>query len=317
MIKLKRADFVAAVGHVWEKTRFKDSGFMCTVVQGGIHKGDVVQLLDSDGDFIVEEEVKTISYSQRTFEEVQKGASEKDIVILEFKHIWEYPIQQTKYIVKMADPASVKLKKDVKLPANNDIPYEQLITRAVDIEEFVDKFYIYPLSMNLGYYLPDIYTSIGIECLRETEEGAIYSVHKVVQGGLLYIFYARIPGSRYVKVADWYYVQKRLSHKDFQSLGKGSTLQEVVSIDPAARIYEKVYQNDSFTFDISDAGLSSFHFLTDGVLKIHYKKQVDEVGEKYIGIDKKIFVDFDNIQSIQPGERIHSLNGRILPMDRI
>ena len=62
---------------------------------------------------------------------------------------------------------------------------------------------------------------IGVECLRETEAGAFYSVHEVEQGGLLYIFYNTPEWLTEIttnEIRNWYYVPKRLSSSDFDSM---------------------------------------------------------------------------------------------------
>ena len=64
---------------------------------------------------------------------------------------------------------------------------------------------------------------IGVECLRETEAGALYSVHEVEQGGLLYIFYNTPEWLTEIttnEIRNWYYVPKRLSSSDFDSMKK-------------------------------------------------------------------------------------------------
>lgn len=322
MLKMKKFDFAAEVGHVAAKTRFGDSFFWCKILQGEIQKGDVVQLLNADGGFIAEQEIKNISYAREFQEKAQKGVPEDDKIDLTFKRIWEYPIQATKYIVKMDEHtlSEYKQKPKIKLPINNDLPYQQLITQTVDIDEFIKKFYIYPCSLILGYYLGDIYRGIGIECLRETELGALYSVHKVCQGGLLYIFYRRIDYSGYVKVAGWYYVQSKRSKSDFSSIKKGSTLSDVIAIDPAAQIYEKIYNNSgqTYIFNMKGIGLDTYHFLSDGVMKLHFNYTELTEGEgKQLRVTKKKIADFDDIRSAQPGEQIYSIHGRILPMDMI
>jgi len=320
VINIKGASFVAEVRHVMDKSRFKESGFTCTLLQGGICKGDVVQLLDKDMDFIVEEKINTICHSRIFVDAVKKGDTKDDFVYLLFKQIWEYPINETKYIVKLSESALSKYKqktKAVPLLINNERPYEQLITGTVDIDCFVNRFYIEPLSRVLGYYFLDIYNGIGIECLRETERGALYSVHKVKQGGLLYIYYARLEYSPYVKVAGWYYVQKKLSSDDFKDIKKGSTLRDIVAIDPAARIYEDLYNGDPDLYHIRSVGLDTFHFLSDGILKIHLQNIHAEVIGGEMRVSKKTFVDFADIGFVQSGSRIVSLDGHLLPMDRI
>lgn len=319
MFKTNNMEFVAEVSHVWDKTRFKDSMFMCTILKGQINKGDVVQLLDKDGDFITEQEINLISHSQQAFDSVNKDDAPDNIITLTFKHIWEYPVNSTKYIVKMNNLvlSEYKSKPDILLPVNNEYSYNRLITKTIDIDEFVKQFYIYPLSTNLGYYFLDIYHGIGIECLRETETGALYSVHMVKQGGLLYIFYARLKHSAYVKVTGWYYVKNKLASDDFKEIKKGSKLSDVIAIDSVTQIYENIYNSNPFLFNLKEIGLDTYHFLTDGILKFHFSYIVSTVDGGELQVVKKKFATFDDIKSIQTGESIYSLSGRILPIDYI
>lgn len=318
MIKLKKFSFAVEVDCVWDKTRFKDSAFLCNVIQGEIHKGDVVQFLDGDGLLIVEEAIHSIDYAGRCVDSVKKGDAEDDKVLLNFKHIWEYPINAAKYIVKMDERSLLKARHAprIPLPINNELPYDRLITRSVGLNEFIEKLYVYPLSTNLGYYLYDVHKAIGIECLRETEQGNLYSVHKVSEGGLLYIFYARIAHPAYMKVTGWYYVRKRVASSDFEQIKKGSAFKDVVDIDPAAVVYENIYNSNAFLFNLKAVGLDTYHFMSDGVLKLHFVLKESEGGGN-LEVTKKTIVDFDDIASIQEGERICSLSGRILPMDII
>ena len=69
---------------------------------------------------------------------------------------------------------------------DNETRYEELITKEIDIHEFVQKFCISNLTGSGS--LNRVNNEIGIECLRCTEAGALYSVHNVKQAGLLYIF---------------------------------------------------------------------------------------------------------------------------------
>jgi hypothetical protein len=70
-------------------------------------------------------------------------------------------------------------------PVDNTTPYQDLITKTVDIHNFASHF-----EQTGGRGIDDVMEFMGVECLRETEAGALYSVHKVEQGGLLYILYS-------------------------------------------------------------------------------------------------------------------------------
>jgi hypothetical protein len=326
MIKIENTYFSTEVMQVVPKTRFAESGFMCTNVQGKINKGDIVQLLNANGDFVVEGVISGISHSQRMVETLQRGDSSADKVLLEFRRIWEYPIQTTKYIVKLSETELPKYKREIKveLPIDNKKHYNEMITKNVDIDEFIKKFYIFPAPYGLGYYINEFYHGIGIEWLRETELGALYSVHKVEQGGLLYIYYTRIEYTGYVKVAGWYYVQKKLSSSDFLAIKNqsartnASTLADVIAIDPATYIYKSIFEKDHIFTNFS-RHVDTIHFLSDGILKIRFKL-MEFNGPPLIDnlkVTKKTLISFDDMKSVQPNLQIHPLNGRILPMDMI
>ena len=106
---------------------------------------------------------------------------------------------------------------------DNETPYEELITKEIDIHEFVQKFCISNLTGSGS--LNRVNNEIGIECLRCTEAGALYSVHKVKQGGLLYIFYTRYEDDSAVPpILRWFYVPKKRSRADFGTLQTGTVL---------------------------------------------------------------------------------------------
>ncbi len=129
---------------------------------------------------------------------------------------------------------------------NNTSSYEELIRKTVDIETLPVK-----LPQNIGE--PDAPTidqidqDIGIECLRETpaispyKTGVLYSIHKVKQGGLLYLYYKPAGYANDQKTRDiprlfaWHYVKKSLSYADFASVKEGVSIEDVEKIDPATR----------------------------------------------------------------------------------
>lgn len=75
--------------------------------------------------------------------------------------------------------------------ADNTTPYEELITKNVDIHTFVQNFDMF----GTGRGIDDVMEFIGVECLRETEN-AIYSVHKVEQGDFSIYFIVMTHGVR-------------------------------------------------------------------------------------------------------------------------
>ena len=119
-------------------------------------------------------------------------------------------------------------------PVDNTTPYQELITKTVDIHNFASYF-----DQIGGRGIDDVMEFMGVECLRETEAGALYSVHKVEQGGLLYIFYSNQEQETEIRTNSiwaWFYVRERIYFSDFDSLQSGvSTIEDVIEINEKAK----------------------------------------------------------------------------------
>ena len=152
---------------------------------------------------------------------------------------------------------------------NNKDSYQDIITKTVDIHTFAQNFNGYGSRRGIN----DVMEVIGLECLRETE-GAIYSVHKVKQGGLLYIFYRKEPWRTEIKdngILRWYYVRERLSLADFDYLEKNvTTIQDSIAQTEIEQIYLNCYRADS-KYDKPDGSLSVGFYLEDGILVTLYE----------------------------------------------
>lgn len=123
----------------------------------------------------------------------------------------------------------------------------------------------------------EIAQTIGLPILRETEAGALYSVHEIKQGGRLYIFYSNFseehgfsPHEDIGRVIRWFYVQKELSSQDFAAIQEGSTVDELKKIDPVTQLYENIYHADPGFWD-GAGGSGSFHYLRDGIMDFGYE----------------------------------------------
>lgn len=191
---------------------------------------------------------------------------------------------------------------------HSEKPVEKLLTKSCDIHKVVEKHFLNETG-DLGT-LSDIAADIGVECLRETEAGALYSVHKVQQGGRLYIFYANFPEhNRVGDIIRWFYVQKNLAYADFSGIQNGDTMEDVKRIDPTAQIFENMYRANPAYWDAT--GFGSLHYLTDGVLEIGYRShngKLTVIGQKYID-------DFQLPQYSQ--SKSYPYEGRILSGDRL
>ena len=81
---------------------------------------------------------------------------------------------------------------------------------------------------------------------------------------------------KYIK--DWYYVNKPLSYKDFESIKEGSSWEDVKKIDPVTQIFK----NMSDTNEKVSIGVT-WHYLTDGILALYYDNEYfKEKGESIV-----------------------------------
>lgn len=204
----------------------------------------------------------------------------------------------------------IEIKEDtIAYEIDNTTPYQELCTQTVDIHAFAQRFC--PDGMRRD--IDDVREVLGIECLRRTEEGALYSVHKVTQGGLLYIFYNHyenedVAGS---DIRQWFYVHNSLFFSDFENLKKAeNTIEDVIRINEAEQIYLNIYQADPM-FQLSEENLYTTHYLKDGILDVKY----DLVDGKLVFVDAMITEDF-NLRDVKAA-RDYPYDARILDMDWI
>ena len=195
---------------------------------------------------------------------------------------------------------------------NNDLSKEQLIKKTLDIDFFIQKYCKNPYATFRGNppSIAQVEADFGIECIRKTDAGTLYSMHKVNQGGFLYIFYkTRISDGKkeYEEIYNWIYVKKNLSYKDFTSIKEGTSVEDVEAIDPVTT----VYKNRMYNYDTNEKKPISYsmHYLKDGILTIFYtyKDGKYKVGSQEF---KKDF-QFDKYfySAMQP------YDGHVLPKD--
>ena len=152
---------------------------------------------------------------------------------------------------------------------DNETPYQELITKTVDIHTFAQYFHMY--GYNRG--IDDVMEVIGVECLRETPMDTLYSVHKVEQGGLLYIFYHNDDPEAEIRtneIRQWFYVPKRIKYTEISKLkGKGATIEDVIKIDKADQIFLNCYRADPM-YQGEEGVLTTYHFCEGGILETTY-----------------------------------------------
>ena len=208
---------------------------------------------------------------------------------------------------EITDPETMrelKLEEKVLAHLDNTTPYNELITEEIDINEFYRK-YVYDFIFHPKSF-GDMDKDFKIECLRENEAGYFYSVHKVKQGGLLYIFYLK-----YHYAFDFYYVTKPISKSDFSIINENSsTIEDVEKVDPATTIY-KEYVYDQYIKNPhykEEQIVMTSHYLTDSSCFVTYQLKNDR-----LIVDSMEFFpyDYDEIEDFQ----FMRTDWHILPQD--
>ena len=216
---------------------------------------------------------------------------------------------EKRYEIKINDDIEITQDYGV-FQTDNTTPYEELITKTVDIHAFAQYFDI----TGNGRGIDDVMEFIGVECLRETETGALYSVHKVEQGGLLYIFYDNQEWLTEIKtngIKVWFYVRERVSSSDFASLQKNvSTIEDVIEIDEVDQIFLNCYRADP-EYQYHGTTLVTCHYLEDGLYAIQY----DLIGGELIFTDDYFADNFD--VPFQTESRYHPYYAQVLEMDMV
>ncbi len=176
---------------------------------------------------------------------------------------------EASYVLHYYDEPTTSADDSVVFHIDNTTPYEELITKTVDIHEFVQ--YYKPCVG--GRDINDVMARFGIECLRKTDAGALYSVHKVKQGGLIYVFYnTNIHYEDKDGIRRWFYVRDRLSFADFDEFEENvATIEDVIKVNGVEQIFLNVYHADPLFFE--EGKLYTSHYLTDGILDVMYTEQ--------------------------------------------
>ena len=200
--------------------------------------------------------------------------------------------------------------KEIYSRINNNSPYDELITKEIDINLFVEKFDPDPtISLFTDITLiTEMDAEFGVECLRRTEVGTLYSVHKIKQGGLLYVFYRNHSYERtgeYEEIKHWYYVKEKLIYSDFSSVVNGTDIEKIADIDPITSVYIERANKYEKSY-----GATTFHYLEDGILMLSYKYMNERF--KIVGQDYQ--KDFQ-INSAFTEAKVQLYDGHILPID--
>ncbi len=158
----------------------------------------------------------------------------------------------------------------------------ELITQELDIHDFVQT-HVFPSTYLRAYVdVNEMSLDYGVECLRKTQAGALYSVHRVKQGGWLYVFYHTYnPDLLRSQINHWFYVTEWLSFEDFSSLKKGkSTIEDAIAICDSIQIAKNIYvssKEDSWWENVDDNQVFYKIYLKDGISTLTFKIQGDSL----------------------------------------
>ena len=218
---------------------------------------------------------------------------------------------QKEYILRRGEEPSYEV---AEYTVDNTTPYQELITKKVDIHSFAQAFSFQVAPW--GAKMSRIAAEVGLECVRETPDGALYSIHEVEQGGLLYIYYKneewREDGEDR-PVLRWFYVREDLCYADFEKiLEQGGTMEDVIKIDETEQIFCNIHLAEWIGEEKYD-DFVTWHYLSDGILELVYQRDgdtfvllpeeckwlsdfslVDWQAEKYRAVDAEVF-EFDKV----------------------
>lgn len=164
------------------------------------------------------------------------------------------------------------------LAIDNETAYDAAGTRDVDIDAFMKTFV--GIRLEGDGKLQEMYDTYGGVCLRETPDGTVYSVHKVEQGGILYVYYETVYWDRTIPIDQaglysfrWYYVCDDLSYADYEKhLQKNvTTVDDMIAFDAGVRIFWDHALANAKLWKDTYGYFCSFHYLNDGILEIKYR----------------------------------------------
>ena len=204
---------------------------------------------------------------------------------------------------------------DLLAKADNTTAYDELIKGypVIDIDEFFKRFNPEPLRYSIGSVrLYQIASAYGVPCLRKIDDPGYYSVHRVKQGGLLYIFYEE-DGEHQVSCKQWFTVQKPVSRADLDYVKEGTRLSKIVKTDPAAAVFARMAKKQSKeNKDGSAFYFTTWHYLTDGMMICNFDGE-----RRDPTVIAVFFCDYDAFRVFTDEERTSPYNGKILSIDRV
>ena len=171
----------------------------------------------------------------------------------------------------------------------------QLITTSYSREELIE-FIDYYQADNFTTTMDALDKKFPIQCVRTFPDSMPYSIYKLKDGGLIYIFYRSGYGlflTEYV-----FCVNELMKKEDFDKVEIGDSLSSVESIDEGTKIIDSI-KSDYLR------GRQTLHLVNGGIVKIEYTSE-------FIELDK---FKVSSVQFIPNGEDLNGNKYTILPQD--
>ena len=141
---------------------------------------------------------------------------------------------------------------------------------------------LYSLTPNTRKdYAKTIFTAFPTDAIREmSDKSGVYAVYDTDIGARLYLFFSKEKNNYMTLDGFPVIMQKKLEYKNFTDIQLGDSIKVVKSIDPIITQYIEFFDtgSDAALKGYNDIGAdpTSVHLLTDGILKIEYKRTEDD-----------------------------------------
>ncbi len=152
---------------------------------------------------------------------------------------------------------------------------------------------------------------------RWNPEGMSYAFYDTDGGNRLYLFFEEDWAGDLVPAGFPIVVNKELSYADFSEIKSNSTFEDVLQVDPSASLYrDQIIASTSENCTEESYVSSTFHYLTDGILRIGYWKNPLPDGWHITVASISYYPTYQNPLVIAcniPDEREYRIDERDLP----
>ncbi len=179
-----------------------------------------------------------------------------------------------KYVISDQESKTYEFDQNISSLIDNTSTQDSVEIPSIDIHYFVQKYC--PFTLPYTYRMSELANDRGLGLLRETEEGALYSVYPVDQGGKLLVFYNNEEWREKTDdrpIMRWFYVREDLCFDDFKELIENkSSIEEVIRVDETEQIFKNLWFGEWLSREPKPEQFGSWHYLSDGILELVYEK---------------------------------------------